>query len=188
VDETSPLLTELRDRQGRLAAALDQIDHLADDSEDYDRAFAAVGELMRQVVASRDAIPRHEHQVLHDRYTPWIRGLGIGLAVLAVAAVAGVAIGRIDPWLTLMVLPLLVLGGWLALRAAGDRNRFDGATPRDRLLAGLVGLAAMGLVLASGLVSGWFLIGAIPTGLVAIAVATLTGPAAGLTSGEVLDA
>ncbi|WP_028925559.1 hypothetical protein [Pseudonocardia acaciae] len=185
MDDSSPLLTELRDRQRRLAAALDRIDR----SQRQDNAFAEVNGLMRVAVEGRDAIRLHQYHVVHDRYAPRIRWLGIGLTSAAVVALAGVVVGWIDPWLTLMVLPLLVLGGWLAVRAAGDRNRPDsGGTPPERFTAGVVGLAALALVVAAALVSGWFLLGAIPAALAAIALSTLTGPVPDLTSGEVTDA
>lgn len=188
MDDTSALLTELRDRQRRLATALDEIDRIDVDSDDHDRAFAEINTLLREVVAGRDAIPLHRRQVLHDRYAPRIRWVGAGLTTVAALALVAALGGWITPWLVLMVLPLLVLGVWLAIRTAGDRDGLDAGTPGDRLTAGVVGLAAIGLVLASGLVSGWFLVGAVPAALVAVALSTLTGPAPDLASGEVLDA
>jgi hypothetical protein len=188
VDDTSPLLTELRDRQRRLTRALDEIDQMAVDSEEHDRATGGISPLLREVVTGRDAIPLHRRQVLHDRYAPRIRWVGVGLTVVATLALVAVLAGRTDPWLVLMVLPLLALGGWLAIRTAGDRDGTDAGTPRDRFTAGVVGLAAIVLVLATGLVSGWFLVGAVPAALVAVALSTLTGPAPDLSSGEVLDA
>lgn len=188
MDDNSPLLTELRERQRRLATALDQIDRIEVGSEEHDRAFAEINALLREVVAGRDAIPLHRRQLLHDRYAPRIRWVGVGLTAVAALALVAVAARWINPWLTLMALPLSVLGVWLAIRTAGDRDGMDTGTPRDRFTAGVVGLAAIVLVLASGLVSGWFLVGAIPAVLVAVALSTLTGPAPDLSSGEVLDA
>ncbi|MBO0875779.1 MAG: hypothetical protein J2P19_20560, partial [Pseudonocardia sp.] len=125
MDDTSPLLTELRERQRRLAAALDKIDHIEVGSEEHDRAFAEINTLLREVATGRDAIPLRRRQVLHDRYAPRIRWLGVGLTVVAALALVAVLARWMNPWLALMVLPLLALGVWLAIRTAGDRDGMD---------------------------------------------------------------
>jgi hypothetical protein len=64
-----------------------------------------------------------------------------------VFAASGVLIGWIGPWMLLLLAPLLMVGLWLTVTAARDRNRHRGTVSQhDRCRAGVVGVLAMALV------------------------------------------
>lgn len=176
VSDLSSAVDQLRAQQRRLVEVVDAFEATTAGSTDYDRLFGEVT-LVHQVVATRNGIPLRRHQADHDRYDMRVRVLGGVVAVAALVALVGVVVHWISGGLVLLALPLLVIGGRLAVTGAGSRNQIrPGGTPTERLVAAVASLIAVAALFVTAFVTWWALTGAI-VGVVVAAVAAFVSVA-----------
>lgn len=184
MSDPSSAVDQLRAQQRRLVEVVDAFEATIAGSTDYDRLFGEVNTLVHQVVATRNGIPLRRHQADHDRFDMRVRVLGGVVAVAALVALVGVVVHWISGGLVLLALPLLVIGGRLAVTGAGSRNQIrSGGTPTERLVAAVASLIAVAALFVTAFVTWWALAGAI-VGLV-VAAGCRGGSALRLAAGSV---
>jgi hypothetical protein len=155
-------VAELRAKQLQLAAQLDELSGTPEGTAEFNALFSDVNSAVVAALNLEVGLPEKRAQVVVEHYAPRTRVLSLLLSGLSGLLGLGAVCGWVNGWLLVLVVPLLVCGIAMAINPGGPADSREPGTVEDRLLSAVFGLVAVALTAAAGLLSGWFLIGAIP--------------------------
>lgn len=170
-------VADLRAEQQRLAALLDEFDDAPADTAREGELLQQIADRVAQTVTVRAEVPVRQGRTAVARYGPRTRlaaAIATGSAVLVGLAVLP---GWISAWSLLVLIPLAVVSGWLVVTTAGDPVRL--AASDEPFLRWITSVGLVGgvlCVLLAGLLSGWFLPGALLAAAGGLATLTAFSP------------
>lgn len=180
-------VTELRTKQLQLAAQLDELSSTSKDTTEFNALFSDMNSTVVAALNLEVDLPKKRAQAVLEHYAPRTRVLSLLLASVSTVLGLGAVRGWTSGWLLVLVVPLLICGIVMAINPAPSADSRGPDPVEDRFLSAVIGLIAVALAAAAGLLSWWFLVGAIPAtigaagvlwGTTAVTVVTASGRAA----------